>query len=292
MTQLHFSKALRVTHNSFAAVWVPGTLQDATLLLPQEVQSLVQDFGSLEEFLSAVHASPTAFTVGLGWTAEDWSTAKRELLILLAGKVDPKWINPPQFPKRGMGANPVSQDAPLDVDVTIEESSELIPGTYEWATQQTVPTARYCKRTGMALAYMSLKPEEDYPEKEEDRAATDWEHDRGLAQKPLNVGRLPNVHPREALKVFLRMFPTVRIGIKSNHPDCKLPGHLRTQEGCTLIVGLKCQIHIPDLRATQLGLYCTLSFAGKRHECYIPWDAFLGVANENDHKQGLHWGTV
>jgi len=262
-------------------------------LLPQEVQILVKNFGSVEEFLSDVHANPTAFTVGLSWTAEGWSSAKSELLALLEGKVDPRWIRPSQIGTHSALGEPVPQDASLEVDVTIEEPSELIPGTYEWATQQTIPTARYCKRSGELLAYMSRKPEKDYPEKEEDRAATDWEHDRGLARKPLNLSNLPYVHPSEALRTFLHLFPFVRIGIQSNHPDCKLPPHIVSQESVVLEVGLDCPVPIPDLRATQMGLYCTLRFKGSLyHECYIPWGAFLGIANNANHKQGLHWGTV
>lgn len=66
-----------------------------------------------------------------------------------------------------------------------------------------------------------------------------------------------------------------------------IPSHIRNKDMVILQLGYNLQVPIPDLEFTDDGISATLSFSGKPHWCFMPWEAVFAIVMENG--KGMTW---
>lgn len=72
----------------------------------------------------------------------------------------------------------------------------------------------------------------------------------------------------------------VKVLVDARVEGVLLPNHLMGKHEVLLDLGMRLQIPVTDLLATDaFGVSCTLSFGGKPHFCMIPWGSVLALTN-------------
>lgn len=89
--------------------------------------------------------------------------------------------------------------------------------------------------------------------------------------------------------VFLALLegPSVFIHLDPRRPGVDVPAWFKDRHQLVLQVGLNMAVPIPDLKADEDGVRCTLSFNRAPHACLLPWSAIYAIVGED--QRGMVW---
>lgn len=93
---------------------------------------------------------------------------------------------------------------------------------------------------------------------------------------------------QKLLATMLAEYPVVRIFVDARAVNVNVPRNFKRDANLPLDLGYNLPIPIPDLELLERGIFATLSFAGERFRCFIPWEhtrAFVDKASG----RGVSW---
>lgn len=98
-----------------------------------------------------------------------------------------------------------------------------------------------------------------------------------------------NTQKRQIFLDLLQDNFSVYIHLDPRHRGVIVPTQFLKQPQLVLQVGLNMPVPIPDLEDQEAGICCTLSFSGKPHYCFIPYEAIWALLNDERTSPSKVW---